>query len=205
MLVTNRLQIIKSANSLVLNIKSIGIFDEVAQDCIRLHYDEKSPELVSRKQSFVILAILQIILNISIGFKHGKLSSTVQFFLPASRAFFSIFYAYIYEVERNKGEEDRRLISELTSIEEIRKKIFRRSYTQPVSQAIEALYNLNYDLFSLDIYNARLMELAEIMKGDVILVRVEGISPVQFSFRFKKNKQEIDLPMYSEPKPIVKT
>lgn len=195
-LATGRLQIIKSANSLVLNIKSIGIFDEVAQDCIRLHYDEKSPELVSRKQSFVILAILQIILNISIGFKHGKLSSTVQFFLPASRAFFSIFYTYIYEVERNKGEEDRRLISELTSIEEIRKKIFRRSYTQPVSQAIEALYNLNYDLFSLDIYNARLMELAEIMKGDVILVRVEGISPVQFSFRFKKNKQEIDLPMY---------
>ena len=40
------------------------------------------------------------------------------------------------------------------------------------------------------------MELAEIMKGDVILDRVEGISPVQFSFRFKENKQEIDLPMY---------
>jgi hypothetical protein len=27
------------------------------------------------------------------------------------------------------------------------------------------------------------MELAEIMKGDVILDRVEGIGPVQFSFR----------------------
>jgi hypothetical protein len=118
------------------------------------------------------------------------------FFLPASRAFFSIFYTYIYEIERNKGEEDRRLISELTSIEEIRKKLFRRSYTQPVSQAIEALYDLNYNSSSLDIYNSRLIELAEIMGGDIILDRVESIGPVQFSFRFKDNKQEIDLPMY---------
>jgi len=183
---TIRFQIEKSVNNLVLNVKSIGLFDEVAQDCIRLHYSENTPEVIFKKRSFLILAILQIILNISIGFKPGKLSSTVQFFLPASRAFFSIFYTYIYEVERNKGEEDRRLISELTSIEEIRKKLFRRSYTQPVSQAIEALYELNYDLFSLDIYNARLIELAEIMKGDIVLDRVEGIGPVQFSFRFKK-------------------
>jgi AAA15 family ATPase/GTPase len=119
------------------------------------------------------------------------------FFLPSSRAFFSTFYTYIYEVERNKREEDFRLISELTSIEEIRKKIFRRSYTQPVSQAIEALYDLNHNSSSsLDIYNANLIELAEIMGGDIILDRVEGIGPVQFSFRFKENKQEIDLPMY---------
>ena len=195
-LATSRLQITKSVNSLVLNIKSIGIFDEVAQDCIRLHYGENAPEVTSRKLSFLILAIFQIILNISIGFKSGKLSSTVQFFLPASRAFFSTFYTYIYEIERKKGQETRLLISELTSIEEIRKKMFKRPYTETVSQAIEALYELNYDLFSLDIYNARLIELAEIMKGDIVLDRVEGIGPVQFSFRFKKNKQEIDLPMY---------
>jgi hypothetical protein len=195
-LATSRLQITKSVNSLVLNVKLIGLFDEVPQDCVRLHYSENTLEVILKKRSFLILAILQIILNISIGFKHGKLSSTVQFFLPASRAFFSIFYTYIYEVERNKGEEDRRLISELTSIEEIRKKLFRRSYTQPVSQAIEALYDLNHNSSSLDIYNAHLIELAEIMGGDIILDRVESIGPVQFSFRFKKNKQEIDLPMY---------
>ena len=193
---TSRLQITKSANDLVLYIKRIKLSDEVEKDCIRLHYGENSPELVSRKQSFVILAILQIILNMSIGFKHGKLSSTVQFFLPASRAFFSIFYTYIYEIERNKAEEDRRLISEITSIEEIRKKIFRRSYTEPVNQAIEALYELNHNPSSLGLYNSRLIELAEIMKGDIILDRVEGIGPIQFSFRFKENKQEIDLPMY---------
>ena len=132
----------------------------------------------------------------SIGFKSGKLSSTAQFFLPASRAFFSIFYTYIYEVERNKREEDFRLISELTSIEEFMKKRFKRPYTQPVNQAIEALYKLNHNTSSLDVYNARLIELAEIMGGDITLDRVEGIGPVQFSFRFKENKQEIDLPMY---------
>lgn len=195
-LATSRFQITKNVNSLVLNVKSIRLLDEVVQDCIRIHYTENTPEVISKKRSFLTLAILQVILNISTGFKPGKLSSTVQFFLPASRAFFSIFYTYIYEVERNKGEEDRRLISELTSIEEIRKKIFRRSYTQPVSQAIEALYDLNYNSSSLDIYNSRLIELAEIMGGDIILDRVEGIGPVQFSFRFKENKQEIDLPMY---------
>ncbi|UXE60556.1 MAG: ATP-binding protein [Woronichinia naegeliana WA131] len=193
---TRRLQITKSINSLVLNVKWLEPFDEVPQDCIRLHYNKISSEATSRKLSCLILAILQIILNMSVGFKHGKLSSTVQFFLPASRAFFSMFYTYIYEIERNKGEEDRRLISELTSIEEIRKKIFRRSYTQPVSQAIEALYELNHNPLSLGIYNARLIELAEIMGGDIILDRVENIGPVQFSFRFKENKQEIDLPMY---------
>jgi hypothetical protein len=194
---TRRLQITKSINSLVLNVKWLEPFDEVPQDCIRLHYNKISSEATSRKLSCLILAILQIILNMSEGFKHGKLSSTVQFFLPASRAFFSMFYTYIYEIERNKGEEDRRLISELTSIEEIRKKIFRRSYTQPVSQAIEALYDLNHNIFSSsDVYNARLIELAEIMGGDIIFDRVEGIGPVQFSFRFKENKQEINLSMY---------
>ncbi len=194
-LLSLRLQITKNLNSLVLNVKSIELFDEVAQDCIRLHYSENM-ESISKKPSFLILSLLNIILKTSVGFEHGKLSSTVQFFLPASRAFFPIFYTYIYEIERNKGEENRRLISELTSIEEIRKKIFRRSYTQPVSQAIEALYNLNYRSSTSDIYNDRLIELAEIMGGDIILDRLEGIGPVQFSFRFKENKQEIDLPMY---------
>jgi hypothetical protein len=195
-LATSRLQITKSVNSLVLNIKSIRLFDEVPQDCVRLHYSENAPEATSRKLSFLILAIFQTILNMSIGFKSGKLSSTAQFFLPASRAFFSIFYTYIYEVERNKREEDFRLISELTSIEEFMKKRFKRPYTQPVNQAIEALYKLNHNTSSLDVYNARLIELAEIMGGDITLDRVEGIGPVQFSFRFKENKQEIDLPMY---------
>ncbi len=195
-LATSRLQITKNVNSLVLNIKSIGLFDEVLQDCVRLHYSENAPEATSRKLSFLILAIFQTILNMSIGFKSGKLSSTGQFFLPANRAFFSIFYTYIYEVERNKREEYFRLISELTSIEEIRKKLFRRSYTQPVNQVIEALYELNHNTSSLDVYNDRLIELAEIMGGDIILDRVEGIGPVQFSFRFKENKKEIDLPMY---------
>lgn len=190
-----RLQITKKTNSLVLNAKFIDLFDEVAQDCIRLQYSEKS-EFLSIKPSFLMLAVLQIVLNMSVGFRHGKLSSSVQFFLPASRAFFSIFYTYIYEIERRKGEETFRLISELTSIEEIRKRIFRRSYTQPVSQAIEALYELNYNYYNSSIYNDCLIELAEIMEGDIILDRVEGIGPVQFSFRFKENKQEINLPMY---------
>jgi len=190
-----RLQITKKTNSLVLNAKFIDLFDEVAQDCIRLQYSEKS-EFLSIKPSFLMLAVLQIVLNMSVGFRHGKLSSSVQFFLPASRAFFSIFYTYIYEIERRKGEETFRLISELTSIEEIRKRIFRRSYTQPVSQAIEALYELNYNYYNSSIYNDCLLELAEMMAGDIILDRVEGIGPVQFSFRFKENKQEINLPMY---------
>ena len=195
-LATSRLQITKSVNNLVLNIKSIGLFDEVPQDCVRLHYSENAPEATSRKLSFLILAIFQTILNISIGFKSGKLSQTAQFFLPAIRAFFPIFYTYIYEFERKKVQETRLLISELTSIEEIRKKMFKRPYTDPVSQAIEALFDLNHNSSSLDIYNAHLIELAEIMGGDIILDRVESIGPVQFSFRFKKNKQEIDLPMY---------
>jgi hypothetical protein len=182
-LATSRLQITKSVNSLVLNIKSIGLFDEVPQDCVRLHYSENAPEATSRKLSFLILAIFQTILNISIGFKSGKLSQTAQFFLPAIRAFFPIFYTYIYEFERKKVQETRLLISELTSIEEIRKKMFKRPYTDPVSQAIEALFDLNHNSSSLDIYNAHLIELAEIMGGDIILDRVESIGPVQFSFR----------------------
>jgi ABC-type multidrug transport system ATPase subunit len=34
------------------------------------------------------------------------------------------------------------------------------------------------------------------MGGDIILEKVEGIGPIQFSFRFKENKQATDLPMY---------
>jgi hypothetical protein len=162
-----------------------------------LHGVKKLPEKSWR--FYTIRVLLAFFINTPL--TQSKFS---PFFLPASRAFFPTFYTYIYEVERNKREEDFRLISELksieeikTSIEEIRKKLFRRSYPQPVSQVIEALYELNHNSSSsLDIYNANLIELAEIMGGDIILDRVEGIGPVQFSFRFKENKQEIDLPMY---------
>jgi predicted ATP-dependent endonuclease of OLD family len=155
----------------------------------RLHGVKKLPE--KSWKFYTIRVLLAFFINTPL--IQSKFS---PFFLPASRAFFSTFYTYIYEVERNKREEDFRLISELTSIEEFIKKRSKRPYTQPVNQAIEALYALNHNTSSLDVYNARLIELAEIMGGDIIIDRVEGIGPVQFSFRFKENKQEIDLPMY---------
>ncbi|MEB3120364.1 MAG: AAA family ATPase [Snowella sp.] len=176
----------------------LAIYLKITKECgkrtlkFSLHGVKKLTEKIWRLYSIRVLLAF---------FIHTPLiqSKFPPFFLPASRAFFSTFYTYIYEVERNKREEDFRLISELKSlksIEEITKKIFRRSYTQPVSQVIEALYDLNHNSSSLDIYNAHLIELAEIMGGDIILDRVEGIGPVQFSFRFKENKKEIDLPMY---------
>lgn len=200
---TCRLQIIKEPDSLELNIQFIELFDKIPDDSISLGYSllEGSVEeklSLEEKLPFLILLILQLLLNSRIGFKREirRFRSSDTFFLPASRAFFPAFYTYIYEIERNKGQEIYRLVSESESVEDIKKKLFRPSYTEPISKTIEALYDLNYGHHILDFYNDRLIELSEIMGGDIILEKVEGIGPIQFSFRFKENKQATDLPMY---------
>jgi hypothetical protein len=149
------------------------------------------------KCKFMIVSILKLFLNAS----HEE-----TFFLPASRAFYTVFYQYIYGIERQNREsymkellsliESARKNETSLSIEEVSKNIFRRSYTEPMNQVIEAIYEINYEVSPVIFYSNFVEKLAEIMGGDIILEKMEGIAPVQFYFRFQENKQEIDLPMY---------
>jgi hypothetical protein len=198
--IPNYLEMKKEVDSNIIYIEQKTLSEELLESIpkeIRPSYYNALIDEKEDKCKFMIVSILQLILNAS----HDQ-----TFFLPASRAFFPVFYQYIYDIERQNREsfikdllsliESKKNNEKSLSIEEVSKNIFRRSYTEPMNQAIEAIYRLNHEVNPVIFYSNLVEKLAEIMGGDIILEKMEGIAPVQFYFRFQENKQEIDLPMY---------
>jgi predicted ATP-dependent endonuclease of OLD family len=198
--IPNYLEMKKETDSNTIRIEQNPLSEELLKTIpkdIQLSYYHILRDQIEDKCKLMIVSILQILLNSP----HDK-----TFFLPASRAFFPVFYQYIYDIERKNREkliqefmtliESKKKKEIALAIQDVSRKIFRRSYTEPMNKVIESLYSLNDDQSAVTFYDLHLETIAKIMGGDIILKQLEGIAPVQFYFRFKENKQEIDLPMY---------
>ena len=197
-----KILVFKSQNSLIVNLKRENIPEDYFEDFPKeIREKLKEHSMVSL---FVIL-ILNKLLN-------GEKS---PFFLPANRSFYATFYQYIYEIERDKREEELRVWAKIIENEivesnfqgririddvrqlkkDIRKNLFQRAYTEPMSQVFEAIYSLNQETQLIKHYENLVTGITEIMQGDIMTERFEGISPIQFTFRVNK-ENDVNLPMY---------
>ncbi len=128
------------------------------------------------------------------------------FFLPSSRQFYPTFYKYIYDIDRKRREEGAKKLVDLVE-ENFRTKkkqistddiqslnIFKKYYTEPMNYVFEKLYSLNQNEEIVPYYQNLIEQLIEIMGGNIVFKSLEGISPIEFYFRFGNEEQ--DLPMY---------
>ncbi len=124
------------------------------------------------------------------------------FYLPATRLFYPVFYQYIYGVEKEKREEmSRRLLEFLENArEDIIQKLelseftsFRSPYTRPMNALINRLYKMNEKLKIKNNYAEVASVLQEMMGGEVIMKKTEGIAPIEF---FLKTEDNTEIDMY---------
>ena len=147
--------------------------------------------LLNQKKFLLIATIIRTML------KHEH----ETFFLPASRIFFPTFYRYIYEVDRNRREQD---INKLVGLLEKKGKIqssdllnvfnFKRKYTEPMNKVFEKLFSLNLEKNIEGHYINLVQELQEIIGGKIKLRSLEGIGLTEFYFKI--DSVDEPLPMY---------
>ena len=197
-----KILVFKSQNSLTANIKRENISRVFLNNIPKeIGANLKDNSMVS----LFVISILKQLLN-------GEKS---PFFLPANRSYYVSFYQYIFEIERNKREEGSRILTKIIEKEiiesddesqigidafrqfqkDIRKILFQRSYTEPVSQVFEAIYSLNKASEVVKHYENLVTGITEIMQGDIMTERIEGISPIQFTLKVNK-ENDVNLPIY---------
>jgi len=193
---------VKSPNSLEVNIERKNLPEEILKTI---------PEEIKKRgqQNPIVSLFILVILN---QLMNGRITT---FFLPANRSFYATFYQYIYEIERDRREEESRVLAKIIENEiiennlqgiieadevrqlkkHIRKKLFQRPYTEPMSQVFESIYSLNKKVQAVKYYENLVTGITEIMQGDIVTEKFEGISPIQFTFRVNK-ENDVNLPMY---------
>ena len=189
----NYLVINKPINSLSITIEQKTLPEDFFDLVTRKRFNE---ELKRDFKRGLIIFIMHILLNYE----------SQTFFLPSSRQFYPTFYKYIYDIDRRKREEDMKKVVDLiehnnrenkgqinlNSVKELN--LFKRPYTEPMNYVFEKLYSLNQNAEIVPHYENILEKLIEIMGGNIVLKSLEGISPIEFYFRFGKEDQ--DLPMH---------
>ena len=192
---------LKPENSLVINIERENIPEDFFDDFPR-EVREKA-----KQDSIVSLFILLMLTWLLSGRR-------TTFFLPANRSLYSTFYQYIYEIERRKREEDSKILAQIIMessqgnkntkstikrvreiIEESKDKLFQRPYTEAMNQVFEEIYSLNLESKIVDCYENLVTGITAIMQGYIETKKIEGISPIQFTFRVNK-ENGVNLPMY---------
>lgn len=189
----NYLVMNKPINSLSITIEQKTLPEEFFDFVPRKRFEK---DLKRNIKIYLVLSIMHILLN----HKHQT------FFLPSTRQFYPTFYKYIYDVERKRREEDMKKLIDLIEhhnrgnkdeinsgyIKEL--DFFKKPYTEPMNYVFEKLYSLNQDAEIVPHYENIIEKLIEIMGGNIVLKSLEGISPIEFYFRFAKEDQ--DLPMH---------
>ncbi|HAN75998.1 MAG TPA: hypothetical protein DCQ63_18280 [Planktothrix sp. UBA8402] len=194
----------KKHQSLEVTIEAKKLPSEIFDIVPKNRFDQ---DIKLELKTIFVMFIIQLLL------KHEHKT----FFLPSSRTFYATFYKYIYkyvyDMERRESEERRKQLtnliksvenfdkkdtSNLDSIKDLIKsklpKRSKRSYTEPMNQALEAAYSLDPNIEIVQDYQHILEELVKIMGGDVVMKAVEGLSPIEFYFRLTDHN--LDLPMY---------
>ncbi|KHD05750.1 hypothetical protein PN36_18965 [Candidatus Thiomargarita nelsonii] len=136
------------------------------------------------------------------------------FFLPSSRLFYPIFYQYIYRLEKEKREalsKERDALSQMLvefmknkekgkdfALESLPAHAFeshyQSPYTEPMNWLFDKIYRLNEETKASDYYEPLLFSLRQIMGGDIVTKKEQGLAPLDFYL--KMNEQDNDLPMY---------
>jgi len=140
-------------------------------------------------------AILTVVLQ-------GLFSEEKPFYLPASRLFYPIFYEYVFRYEKDRREEMSSQFLKLLSsekgldLETVYR--YKSRYTQPMNALMNEIYNLNQKKTDMaGYYNGICEKLEEIIGGQIILRKREGLAPVEFYLRLDKHTEKNrDLEMY---------
>ncbi|MTJ12476.1 ATP-binding protein [Anabaena sp. UHCC 0187] len=180
----------KNKGDLIYNFKEKELPDTFKKIIPKKSLDR---DLLDEKKFLLIATIIRTML------KHRH----ETFFLPASRIFFPTFYRYIYEVDRNRREQDiKKLVDllenprkrsniQLSDLEELD---FKRKYTEPMNKVFEKLFSLNLEENIEEHYINLVQQLQEILGGEIKLSSLEGISPIEFYFKI--DSVDEPLPMY---------
>jgi predicted ATP-dependent endonuclease of OLD family len=129
-------------------------------------------------------------------------------FLPANRSFYPMFYSYIFrlqrEKEREKEKEIMKKLSHLFMTEDLDKikngtKIALDSslllnssfsdYTEPMNVLFEKLYRLNENITARNHYEPLVSDMTNILGGDIVMSKKEGIAPIKFGFKPAKHDE----------------
>ncbi|MDO7877234.1 AAA family ATPase [Hymenobacter sp. ASUV-10] len=102
------------------------------------------------------------------------------FFLPANRIFFPSYFKYIYSTEAKEFQSVRRQFRYTNELD--LDAISEYPHTEPVNQLIEAISSLPR-LQARTQYSDLLLELEEIISGQLTFSQKEGIAPIDFKLR----------------------
>lgn len=169
---------IKKSNS---NIINLSIFDKEDKN-------KKLPDDIKSKVLNINEILLNTILKTCFSFNNG-------FYLPASRLFYPVFYQYIYKVEKEKREEmSKKLFTILEQKDSSKFDIksltsFRSQYTKPMDELFGKLYSLNKEDAVKDTYLQLINEIKLLLGGDIVIKKVEGVSPIEFQLDLGEDKQ----------------
>ena len=109
------------------------------------------------------------------------------FFLPANRNFYPNFYKYIYSVSKDEKDKIAEKVGNGGDLESV-KALLKRPYTQPMDELNTRVFKLNNDRTSTGYYEDLLMELEEIIGGEIEIISVEGIAPIEFRLKIAEGK-----------------
>jgi predicted ATPase len=166
--------------------------------------EEVVEEQISPLSATLIKFILSLLMN----------NTHQPFFLPSSRLFYPIFYQYIYRLEKEKREalsKEREALSQVlfnllknnekrqeSALESLPTHAFeshyQSPYTEPMNGLFEKIYRLNEETKATGYYDKQVSELSQIMGGDIVTKKNQGLAPLDFYLRM--NEQGNELPMY---------
>lgn len=145
------------------------------------------------------------------GLKKSVLLSTMAilfkrekpFYLSATRMFYPSFYEYIFRYEKEKRKELEEKLSDILAskgnldknIEEVIR-ASKSKYTAPMDALMTRMYRLNEKVPApSEVYEPFFRPLEDIIGGEIVIKRKEGIAPAEFFLRIGKDKEK-ELEMY---------
>lgn len=175
--------------------------EKIAQE-LKIRKIEEEVSTTNIPQEVLEGALVKERLILSFLFRTIFSNLNTPMYLPATRLFYPVFYQYIYRIEKEKREEmSKKFLDFLENRKDGGKQqidiqeffSFRSPYTKPMNNLISKLYKMNEDLESTNVYSKTLDTLREMMGGDVIMKKTEGVAPIEF---FLKTEDRSELDMY---------
>jgi len=140
------------------------------------------------------------------GLKKSVLLSTMAilfnrekpFYLSATRMFYPSFYEYIFRYEKERRKELEEKLSDILAskgnldknIEEV-VRASKSKYTAPTDALMTRMYRLNEKIPApSEAYEPFFRPLEDIIGGEIVIKRKEGIAPAEFFLRIGKDKEK---------------
>ena len=131
-------------------------------------------------------AVEQILFNSIIG------AGFRPFFLPANRTFFPAYYKYVYTAAKEEIDlmnTTRHLSNESSTTANPNAS---SPFTKPLNRLVKQMFDLGKQSKANDYYKDLLLELKELIGGDIEHQSTAGLSPVEFKLKYNEGK-ELDM------------